>query len=244
MAELPLIEKRQEKPTTFRWKTLWLPITASLLLALLLGCSAVFYRNSQGQPSGRPVSIPWELQHDQIVAQSHEGLFEIKYISITPREFRFFYVVRSGHRDELMVQAVSISPKGTSTPLASTVQPLGKLGAFDAGILHVKLFHLTGQMIELHIAVQGKNEPLWKLAPLKQTIDESAKDTSYGLSIQIRQPSGVLWFGPVKGEFAFFKESETKSDASYVFVRFDDTTSVKVITRAQYLEVAGKENFL
>jgi hypothetical protein len=244
MPELPLIEKRQEKPTTLRWKTLWLPIAASFLLALLLGSLAVFYRNSQGQPSGRPLSIPWGVQHEQTVALSHEDLFEIKYISITPKEFRFFYVVRSGHRDGLVVQAVSISPKGTSTPLATTVQALGKLGALDAGLLHVKLFHLTGQTIELHVTTSGKNGPTWKLAPLKQTTDEPGKGYWYGLSIQTQQPSGVLWFGPVKGEtVAFFKENETKPDASYVFVRFDDATLVKVITRAQYLEIAGQENF-
>lgn len=246
MEQQTLIEKQGDKPLATRsWSTkLWVPIAASLLVALLIGSLAVFYRSSQGQPSGKPALIPWELQHDQTVAQSHGELFEVKYISITAKEFRIFYVLRSRNRDKLTVQAFSISPTGTSTSLATTVQPLGRLGTFDAGVLHVKVFHLTGQIIELHITPAGKNEPTWKLAPLKQTLDEPGNDSQYGFSVQTPQPSGVLWFGPVKEEsVAFFKESETKPNASYVFIRFDDDTLVKVITQAGYLKIAGQENF-
>lgn len=241
-----LIKKQGDKPlATNRWSTkLWIPIAASLLVALLIGSLVAFYGSSQGQPSGKPPLIPWELQQDQTATQNRGELFEVKYISITTKEFRIFYVVHSRNRDKPTVQVVSVSQIGTSTSLATSVQSLGRLGTFDAGVLHVKIFHLTGQIIELHVTLAGKDEPTWKLAPLKQTLDEPGKDSQYGFSIQTQQPSGILWFGPVKEEaVAFFKEDETKPNASYVFIRFDDDTLVKVITRSEYLKIAGKENF-
>ena len=246
MQQQSLIEKQEDKPRASRhWSTnLWGPIAASLLVALLIGSLTIFHAFSQGQVSGQPALIPWKLQQDQVVAQSDGELFEVKYLSITPKDLRIFYVVRSQNRGKLAVQATSISPTGTSTSLTTTIQSLGQLGPFDTGVLHVKIFHLTGQIIELRITPVGKNEPTWKLAPLKQILDEQGEGSQYGFSIQTPQPSGVLWFGPVKEEtVAFFKESETKPNASYVFVRFDDASLVKVITQAEYLRIAGKENF-
>ena len=202
-------------------------------------------------PRGNAVPAPqvWTLQQGQTLVQNAGGTFALKYIEITPQEFRLFYALNSPYQGTLHVEAVSYltsAPK-TITHLAATVQPLGQLSAFKIGVIHMPRLNQVKQIISLQTTLLTRNTPNWHIAPLKQLIDEPHNGSHYSFTIDSKELPNITFYEPVMQEqVAFFKDTSSgvpTSSPSRIFLRLDDPTKVAIITQAEYLTIAGKQNF-
>jgi hypothetical protein len=188
------------------------------------------------------------VEQGQTFVQNSNGTFSIKWITINPREFHFFYAFSSPHKGTPRIMATSISRTDIPISLITSVQTLGQLGPFTVGVVHVFRFSRVGQMIELQIMPPGENKASLRLEPLKQLTAETSENTENG---EIYPGVGGLpevdFNGPVMREsVAYFRgpaSNQQKSSRSYVFLRMDDPVVVSVITQAQYISIAGAENF-
>lgn len=230
-------------------------LIAALCVAILASTSLVTVYSLRQSPPNSPASVMqpliWKVQADQVSVQNSEGAFALKFMDFTPKGFRFFYTVYAlNHEGISSVRAYSYlsSNPQAKISLAATVQSLGQLGASNIGVIHVQGLSRAHQIIALQILLFGRKTPAWQLAPLQQLItDPHPNDSIASFSIeQIGHPE-IVWYGPVMfEEVAFFKQmasSHSASDSSYIFVRIDDPYIVKVITKAQYLAIAGQQNF-
>jgi hypothetical protein len=202
-------------------------------------------------PRGNAVPAPqvWTLQQGQTLVQNAGGTFALKYIEITSQEFRLFYALNSSYQGTLHVEAISYlasAPK-TITHLLATVQLLGQLSTFKIGVIHMPLLNQAKQIISLQITLLTKNTPSWHIAPLKQLINEPHNGSRYSFSTDLKELPNITLYGPVMQEqVAFFKDTSLKeptSSPSRIFLRLDDPTKVAIITQAEYLTIAGKQNF-
>jgi len=202
-------------------------------------------------PRGNAVPAPqvWTLQQGQTLVQNTGGTFALKYIEITPQEFRLFYALNSPYQGTLHVEAVSylVSAPKTITHLAATVQPLGQLSTFKIGVIHMPRLNQAKQIVSLQITLLTRNTPSWHIAPLKQLINEPHNGSRYSFSINPKELPNITLYGPIMQEqVAFFKDTslgKPTSSPSRIFLRLDDPTIVAIITQAEYLTIAGKQNF-
>jgi hypothetical protein len=257
MKQEPLPEILQEHPLTNRFlrrrsRSSWLSLVAILCAVLLTGSLLVtftYLHQSSIGPTSIPPSLAWERYQGQFLAHNAEGIFSIKYIDITSQEFRFFYAVSSSNHRPPRVSVVSYlaSNPGTSTRLVTTVQSLGQLGAFNVGVVHAHVLNRVGQIIALQItpSVESASTPTWRLAPLKQLLNNAF--ANWGFPIEQAELPEVFWYGPVmKEQVGFFKSTGANQPGSrtlHIFLRLDDPVAVKIITQAEYLSIAGQQNF-
>jgi hypothetical protein len=172
-------------------------------------------------------------------------------MDLTPKGFRFFYTIHALDQKGLpSVKAYSYlsSNPQAKTSLVATVQSLGQLGTSNVGVIHVQGLSRAHQIIALQIIPPGRKTPAWQLAPLDQIIDDPhPNDSTTSFSVEQIGHQEIIWYGPVMFEqVAFFKQtisSHSASHSSYIFVRIDNPRMVTVITKAQYLAIAGQKNF-
>lgn len=189
----------------------------------------------------------WQIQQDQTYAQNAEGTFNIKFVSITSLEFRFFYALETDKKVNISIIAESILSEH-STLLNTTVQYLGQLGNFQIGVIHVNRFSSSGQTILLSIRSLESKKILWQLRPLKQLNQELHENTArYGLLTDQTQLPAVEWNGPLMKEQVVFFSTNVYNDSSskkvYIFLRLDDPIKVDIITVDQYRSIVGSANF-
>ncbi len=133
--------------------------------------------------------------------------------------------------------------------MVTTVQSLGYLGEFNAGVVHARGLNWVGQIIALQITPPGKSSPALRLAPLKQLLNFSFDSSRayWGFPVEQTGLPGILWSGPVMMQnVAYFKSTVSNQPgghAAYIFVRLDDPIVVKVITEKEYLAIVGQRNF-
>lgn len=220
-----------------------------LVFCLGIGYMFNFFGFFHSRCACAPLASPWELQPNQMFIHDSEGIFSIKYVDITSREFHFFYAFQAPHANALHVTAVSYpaGKSGALIHLAARVQPLGQLGIFTVGVIHISRFSRAGQSIGLQIIPLRANTS-WNLVPLKQVRDEQHVDTSrYEIPSDPGQTPQVEFYGPVmQQQVAYFTDIVPGQPASknpHIFMRIDDPAAVALITQAEYLSIAGSVNF-
>ncbi len=228
-------------------------LIASLLVVVLAGTFFVVQQNQSKtiprQTGAVPQLIDWQIQPGQASAQNATGDFELEYIILNQKEFRFFYAVRPNHHQGLLhVKVFSYiqSYPNVLTDLAATVQPLGQLGPWNVGVIHTTGLNRTHQIILLQVFAPGERTITWHLEPLIQLRDDPRGGILWRNPININQAgySTIYWYGPVMQEqVAFFRYTALRKPPAYIFVRIADPTTVQIINKAQYLAIAGKQNF-
>ncbi|HEY7416170.1 MAG TPA: hypothetical protein VH593_13335, partial [Ktedonobacteraceae bacterium] len=99
-------------------------------------------------------------------------------------------------------------------------------------------FDKIGQVIQLTITLPGHASAPLYLRPLKQ-LHEGKPSEFLSFTSAPNMFSPVQWYGPVRKEQVVFLKSE---DGSYLFLRLD-SGNVQIITRQEYLRIAGERNF-
>lgn len=227
-------------------------VTALLVFVLVSGLSACTFsqENVRACTCGGPPAI-WEGQPNQGIAIGPAGTFALKFIEFTPKQFRFYYVFKTSHQAPLQVTASSAIPANTSMPvipLATTVQTLGRISEYTIGVIHVQHLNRAGQIIMLAITPALAGAATWRLEPFKQLIMEPHSQTARG-GIGV-MPVGLpeaQWSGEYQEQLVSYVKvvipGQPVADRTYVFLRSDDPVVVKVITKAQYIAIAGPANF-
>ncbi|MEO6888715.1 MAG: hypothetical protein ABI456_05985 [Ktedonobacteraceae bacterium] len=219
---------------------------------LLTGCLTQQDHPSSdnGQGKGSPRPTVWVLQPQQTLRQSPQGTFYLPFIRITPRELQFFYAFSAHKHGKLHVEAASTaaSTSTASTPLATTLQPLGQIEEFSISVLHIAYLDRAGQFITLRITLPGESSPTWSLSPLQQIIKEPLPgDAFYAFPSQ--DPGA---FPPIamelplgKGRAGYVRKATSMlplSRRSYVFFQAADASQVRVLTKAEYLSLTGTKS--
>jgi hypothetical protein len=227
-------------------------LVASLVVIVLASTFFVvqqsLYKTIPRQPGSVPPPIYWQVQPGQASAQNASGDFGLEYIILNQKEFRFFYALRTNHPGLPHVQVSSYvqSSPNKLTALATTVQPLGQLGPWNVGVIHATSLSRAHQIITLQVFVPGERTAAWHLEPLIQLRDDLRGGIIWRNPININQGghSTIYWYGPVMQEqVAFFRYTALRKPPVYIFVSIADPTTVQIISKAQYLAIAGKQNF-
>ena len=197
-----------------------------------------------------PMQGIWMYQYGQASLQHSHDEFSLKEIDITSQEFHFFYAYTFSHPGFPSITTTS-NLEGSSAlplPLETRVQPLGVLGTVSVGVIHARLFNRVNQSIELHISPPGDSTQHWKLAPLKQSINDPHPG-GFIDSFSDLHPPGIptITFNvPITtGQVAYFRliqPAHSTSQPVYIFLKMDQPTLVSLITKEQFLAIAGPGN--
>ncbi len=197
-----------------------------------------------------PTQSAWMYQYGQASLQHSHDEFSLKVIAITSQEFHFFYAYTFSHPGSPNITTTS-NLEGSSAlplPLETRVQPLGVLGNVNVGVIHVRLLNRVNQSIELHISPPGESTQHWKLAPLKQMIDEMHPGVFTDLFSDLHPlgiPTIAFNIPATTGQVAYFRlvqPAHSTSQPAYVFLKMDQPTLVSLITKEQFLAIAGPGN--
>jgi anti-sigma factor RsiW len=250
------IPSREQPRTRKKWPR-YIAIIAAALCVVILAGAIIITLNSQpkttgqspsthnsGEPSLAPPNSSWVVEQNQTIVRNTAGTFMVEYIDITKKEFRFFYAFSSQYQGDPRIEVLSSLPSGSSTAmqLVTTVQPLGNLGSFNVGVIHAPLLDRTGQLLTIQITMPGQHTPTWQLAPLKQPLKEPdpSNPPHYDLYLDQTKFPSITFYGPAtEQQVAFFKDTAS----NHVFLRLGDTGPVQIITKAEYLAIAGPKNF-
>ncbi len=238
-------------------KTRWSTLSALLVLAGLLALVLYSIHSFQStRACACPAPLVWDFQRNQAFVQRSQDEFSLKNVTITSQEFHFFYAYTFSHPGFPSVTTTSHLEGSSAIPLQletrileTRIQPLGVLGNVNIGVIHARLINRPHQIIELHITPPGESTRLWKLAPLKQMIDEPHPGGStYGFEdlSHIGIPT-IAFYGPVMMEqvayFNLVQPVHATSQPAHIFLRMDHPLLVSLITQEQYLAIAGPENY-
>lgn len=227
-------------------------LIASLLVVVLASTFFAVQQNLSKFPSRQPDAvlqpIYWQIQLGQASARNATGDFELKYIILNQNEFRFFYAMQANHQGlpHVKVSSYVQSTHGVFITLSATVQSLGQLGSWNIGVIHTTSLNRTHQIILLQIVAPGERTITWHLEPLIQLRDDPRGSILWRNPVNVNQAeySTIYWYGPVMQEqVAFFRYTALRKPPAYIFVRIADPITVQVINKAQYLAIAGKQNF-
>jgi len=202
-----------------------------------------------------PPPIEWTLtQPNQTFALGAAGVFALKQMDINPKQFRFYYVFKA-QQPKITLRMAASAYQATSpseiTPLATADQVLGQIGSYIIGVAHIARRSHAGQIIQLQITpitATGSAETTWRLAPIKQLIAEAHADSAWSGVAPAKDPlPEAVWSGELEAQLVSYVKviipGQPVAKRTYVFLRSDDPVIVKLITKAQYLAIAGPDNF-
>ena len=206
---------------------------------------------------GGPPPRVWRVEGEQTSATSSKGVFALKLIEITPQQFRFYYAIKYAPTSDpdvsmrVTVSASLAADSMTTIQLATFVKALGQFGAYTIGVAQVAHKSDAGQVFALAITpitAAGADGDTWRLAPLRQMRPEPHVDTAWSwLRIQQEGLPEVKWEGPLMGERVSFVRvilpGQPTADQPAIFVRSDDPVEVKLIAKAEYIAIAGLNNY-
>jgi len=225
-------------------------------LALFIGgmsACAPFTTHSQACMCG-PGPQFFEIQPTQLFVTGAAGAFAVEMTDITPEQFRFYYVFHAAQPTSLRVMASAEAATDPSAPiqLATTDQTLGQIGAYTVGVVHVTRGQNVAQTITLEITPSTASGTsigvIWHLAPLKQLIPTQQHTwVSGGATTNPNALPDAQWSPQVMSQQVSYVKiimpGELAASRAYVFLRSDDPVTVTVITKAEYLAIAGSANF-
>jgi hypothetical protein len=239
-----------------------------LSLVLTFALSACGAASSPGVVVGVPPDVWQPAPSGQGFASGSAGAIALKWLEYTPQQFRLYYVFKpsdQGTQASTPAQPVALqvtgsaslpgSPTTPAIPLPVTSQTLGQIGAYTIGAIHIGRFDHTGQpvnragqIITVAITPSLPGAATWRLSPIHQLIVEPHAQTARGgLGAYPDGLPEAQWSPPVQAQLVSYVKvilpGQPVADRSYVFVRSDDWVKVQVISKAQYIALAGGENF-
>jgi hypothetical protein len=241
-------------------------VVVSLVMAVTLSACGYVPQPQRQVVVGAPPIVWQPAPPGQGFASGAAGAIALKWLDFTPQQFRIYFVFKpSGQAPPpeppvtLQITAsasLPVSPTTPAVPLAATLQTLGQIGAYTIGVLHIgrfdhagQLVNRAGQIISMTITAPALvGAAPWRLAPLHQLIVEPHAQTAWGAlgAYQDGLPE-AQWSGPVQAQLVSYVKVVMPGQAvgarRYVFVRSDGPVTVQVISQAQYLALAGGENF-
>jgi hypothetical protein len=198
----------------------------------------------------------WQTHTGQLAATGTAGTFVVKWIQVTPQQLQFYYVFLSTQHNQLQAtaRASHLANMTTASGLATTLQVLGQMRNYSIGVIHVAWVKNARQFIGLQLTVvspAGVRVSRWQLTPLEQLLSDRLYHTTAGMEAYPGAASSLPeadWVPVVEGVqvVSYVKvivPGQPVADRSYVFVRSGDPVTVKVISKAEYLAIAGSANF-
>lgn len=223
---------------------------ASLLALMLYMCLGL---GACSQPcTSCSYALSWQEQPGQLAAMGPAGSFAVKWIQVTPQQLQFYYIFVSTKHNSLQATAsASHLSNTTSKSLATTVQVLGQISGYSIGVIHVDWANHVDQFIVLQLTLvspTGARAGTWQLTPLQQVSSDPHPDGRFQIDTSDSGLPEADWFKAFMGAHTvsyvkIILPGQPVADRSYVFVRSDDPLTVIVITKADYLAIAGPENF-
>jgi hypothetical protein len=224
---------------------------ASLLALMLYMCLGL---GACSQPcTSCSYAFSWQEQPGQLAATGPAGSFAVKWIQVTPQQLQFYYIFLSTQHNSLQVTASAshLSNTTSARSLATTVQVLGQISGYSIGVIHVDWANHVNQLIGLQLTLvspTGAPAATWQLTPLQQVSSDPHPDGRFQIDTSDSGLPEADWFVAHMGAHTvsyvkIILPGQPVADRSYVFVRSDDPLTVTVITKAEYLAIAGPENF-
>ncbi len=194
-------------------------------------------------------------QPNQTFASGTAGVFALRGIEINPKQYRFYYVFKEQQPHTTLRLAASdylATDPSQVTPLATTNQVVGQIGSYVIGVAHIARSNRAGQVIMLQVTPvshRGSVYSTWRLVTFKQLTLEPQDDTTWGgVNPANNALPEAIWSGEIESQkVSYFKVNipgQPVAKRTYVFLRSDDPVVVKVITKAQFIAIAGANNFI
>lgn len=229
-----------------RWMIGALAVAAVLLIGVVL-LPGVLTGLQRPVNQSRPAPRIWDMPQSQTYFQQGGLIFNIKWIEVTAREFRFFYVLKAGSGEHLHASVQVVDPDHPlARALQTSVQPLGMLGVFHIGVIHAQLTNRPGQTLSLALRWEDRTQNItWTLTPLKQTNEVQDPRGAYADlwadQTQLRAvtligpevPSG-LPNSPLMAAFSSVVTHGTSHTRQSIFLQVSDPLKVTLITKAQF----------
>lgn len=242
---------------------LWslLTLIGAMTLALSIALNACGGASSVTQVVGAPPDV-WDAPPvGQDFASGPAGAIALKWSDFTPQQFRIYFVFRPSkqvdapsHPIALRITASSSlasHPATPPVPLAATIQTLGQIDEYTVGVMHIEHLNRADQLVTLAITPSLVGAATWRLSPIHQRIYEPHAQTATGVfgAYSDGLPE-AQWHWPVvlqgELELSYVKvvlPGQPVANHSYVFVRSDSSANVQVMSKAQYIALAGADNF-
>ena len=240
------MQRSHDKRQTKRWG--WYIGMAAVLCAVIFVIFTITLHNTQQPPRvlssiGAPPHF-WDVRDEQMTIKNNDITFAIKNITFTQQEFQFFYAMRSS--PTLHIHVTSTVNNTGEISLQTHDQPLGKLGVYTIGVLHIHRIDRLNQVLTIQVTTPEHPTP-WNIKPLKQLFVDNKSNERGDFFVGQNNFPDITWYGPLKIEqVAFFKDTSNKNvgpDAPHIFVRLDTPNVVSTISKAEYLSIAGQENY-
>jgi hypothetical protein len=224
----------------------------AFFLCLLAGLSLAACSTDRSCTGSCPSPIFWQTQPGQLAATGAAGTFAVKSILITPQQIQWYYVFLSKQHNRLQATASTSHLANTTaaSSLATTVQLLGQISDYSIGVIHVDWADHVNQVIGLQLTAvssTGARVGAWQLTLLQQ-VDPDPNPGWFGINTGgSGLPEAVWRMVPMGGTTVSYVKviipGQPVADRSYVFVGSDDPVTVQVISKAEYLRIAGPANF-
>jgi len=220
---------------------------AAVLCACLLVVFMLALHNTQQPPrvsgsSGAPQY--WDVRDEQMTIKNNDITFAIKNINATQQEFQFFYAMRSSQT--LHIQVTSTVNNTGEISLQTQDQPLGKLGVYTIGVLHIHRSNRLNQVLTIQVTTPD-HPTHWNIQPLKQLFVDSQPNLREDFAVGQNNFPEITWYGPVMmQQVAFFKDTSNKNagpDAPHIFLRLGTPNVVSTISKSEYLSIAEQQNY-
>ncbi len=239
------MQRSHDKKQTRRWGQ-YIGMAAVLCAVIFIVFTIVLHTTQQPPRVSGSVApqMEWAIQDDQMTIKNKEISFAIKNIDFTHQEFQFFYAKRSSQT--LHIHVISTVHNTGEILLNTYDQPLGKLGMYTLGVLHIQRIDRLNQVLTIQATTQEHPTP-WNIKPLKQLFVDSNPNETGSIYVGQNNFPDITWYGPVMmQQVAFFKDTSNKNagpDAPHVFLRLGTPNVVSTISKAEYLAIAGQENY-
>ncbi len=239
------MQRSHDKKQTRKWGR-YIGI-AAMLCAVIFIVFTIALHTTQQPPrvSGSvPPQTEWAIQDEQMTIKNNDITFAIKNIDFTHQEFQFFYAKRSSQT--LHIHVISTVDNTGEISLHTYDQPLGKLGMYTLGVLHIQRIDRLNQVLTIEATTQEHPTP-WNIKPLKQLFVDSNPNETGNIYVGQNNFPDITWYGPVMmQQVAFFKDTSNKNarpDAPHIFLRLGTPNVVSTISKTEYLAIAGPENY-
>jgi hypothetical protein len=230
-----------------------------ILTLLALTCALSACTSARPTPPS-VVSAPpivWQVSPPSF-ASGPAGVIALRRIEIMPPQFRIYFVFKPSSQADAQAHPITLhitassslaaKPTTPAVPLTATIQTLGQIGAYSIGVMHIQHLNRADQVVTVAITPSLPGAATWRLSPIHQLIVEPHAQTAYGELVGFSDGlPEAQWSPPVQAQLVSYVKviipGQPIADRTYVFVRSDDPVNVQVISKAQYIALAGGENF-
>ena len=160
-----------------KYRLQWLlGVAAAVLCVAIVGgvWNTIMLKSSatnNAKPSTQPFVGQWDSPADIPAVQHGQDVFALKYISyVNDQEFSLIYAFHSSQYNKVpQIHVVSVLPShtGSTITIGSSIQPLGTLGEFEIGAIHMRVSNRVGQSILLQ-GLFSDQKSSWTVSVINQ----------------------------------------------------------------------------